>query len=365
MNILLVATVYRCGEKIYPVIEPLAKRHSIDVFCLGQMSENTPWPGNVDLRKPFYKKCSEVCTNVIQGAGHAGVGKHYRDGKKLCSSLNLSSYDVVLIDDNLCKSGWGLPAIYRECKRAGVKTVIGSPHGNRGTDEKFVVHNLDRSYDYSFVFGKKEREFYGKKQNQRNRLIPGGIPSNDKLSSYLNNKPEYILIIPNYTEPNQAKRAGFRCFRRKTFVDCGVPQLSRKLSLPVVVKEKSKFPRSKQSKSLQKQLAKFGDVRFLLDVKDDNLLISKAACVISAPSTLAFKPIQMGIPTVVLDGFGLLGNFHDFRGLVEPSHRAVMRTVERQMSHGRDGEWIRHTLEGGVDYRSTDCYVGFIESLVD
>ena len=96
-----------------------------------------------------------------------------------------------------------------------------------------------------------------------------------------------------------------------------------------------------------------GDV--LRDVDDDNLLISQAHSVIASPSTMCFKPIQMGIPTVILDGSGYIGAYENFYGFT--SCEGTGRKIYGQLERGRDIEYIEDNIAGGVDYNSTEIYI--------
>jgi hypothetical protein len=96
-----------------------------------------------------------------------------------------------------------------------------------------------------------------------------------------------------------------------------------------------------------------GDV--IQDIEDDNLMISQAHSVIGITSTLCFKPIQMGIPTAILNGGNFIGAFETYDGICELEQ--VPNQIENQLKRGRDLEYISNNIEGGVDYNSTDVYV--------
>ena len=65
-------------------------------------------------------------------------------------------------------------------------------------------------------------------------------------------------------------------------------------------------------------------------------LISKSAVVISAPSTLSFKPIQLGIPTVLIKGGGQIGKFEHYPGLVDLNK-------QHQLLYQKTKNWICET----------------------
>jgi hypothetical protein len=101
-----------------------------------------------------------------------------------------------------------------------------------------------------------------------------------------------------------------------------------------------------------------------MDVEDDNLLVSDSAFVISSPSTMAFKSIQKGIPTVVLNNHGMMGNFFDYKGLVDCDRNAVINSINTQLKEGRDEKFIKETIEGGIDFNSTHIYIDMIDNII-
>ena len=93
-------------------------------------------------------------------------------------------------------------------------------------------------------------------------------------------------------------------------------------------------------------------------------MMSDSFIVISAPSTLAFKSIQKGIPTVLLNGYGQIGNFYDFKGVVDLNTQKIFDEIERQHNKGRDKKFIRNTIEGGIDFTSTEKYINNIRNII-
>ena len=107
------------------------------------------------------------------------------------------------------------------------------------------------------------------------------------------------------------------------------------------------------------------DYEIVMDVEDDNKLISDSFVVISAPSVMAFKPIQKGIPTVLLDGYGQTAGFHDYNGLIKLDKQKIFDEIERQYHNGREEEFIEYTIEGGIDYTSTKKYIEAINNILE
>lgn len=358
MSILLIATIYRCGEKVYPLVKPMAEKFGCDVLLLGQMSPKTPWAGDKDLRQTFYNTCLEVCDNVFQGLSVSELEKNYHNGKLLCNGIDMKKYKLVVIDDNLCKEGRGTPAIYRWAKHHNLP-VLACPHGNREYDG-YVSRQFEKSFDYSFVFGPKDVIGWG----GSHRLIPAGIPANDILSTY-NRSDKHILVIPNYTRKIDQKETGYHFFHEKHFVETGILELANKHGCKIVVKEKSRFPKNRQSDALKNALNKYHNVECIYDVNDDNQLVSESKYVISAPSTLAFKSIQLGIPTAILDGHGMIGSLHGFRGIVPINSNVIKQELQRQEELGKDYNFIDETLSGGKDFTSSSIYMKTFERFLN
>lgn len=360
-KILIIATIYRCGEKMYPVIKPLLREHDVDVLLFSQMSPQTPWYGSQDLRQRFYANCKKWGANLLVGPTASVVARDHKT-RKLAKGIDFSRYKLVILDDNLIKPAWGTKVLCDMAHAAGV-TVVGCPHGNTEFESYRVTDHVGKALDYSFVFGEKERKALSKRTS-KSRLLVGGIPANDVLKKYKRTN-KYILIIPSYVEKHNARKVnprGYLPFNEKSFLKSGVLDLQQKLGCRIVVKEKSRFKKG-LTFSL-KGLEKYDGVKVIMDCDDDNRLVTDASALVSAPSTLCFKAIQVGIPTALLRGYGMTGNFNDFQGLVECEKKDVIRTITQQQSAGRDSEFIKNTLGGGLTFSATQLYLDQIERLL-
>jgi len=360
-RILVVATIYRCGEKIYPVIPHLCKNYQVDILMFNQMSIQTPWYGNLDPRPDFYNWCSEVGANVIQGPSANTVSKNYNN-LSIIKMIDLSKYDVILLDDNFTKGGWGTPLLCREARRKGV-VVIATPHGNHEFEKYGIEGKLGDIFDYSFVFGNKEKYKLAGKYNQK-YLLPGGVPSNDVLKNYKNTR-ENILIVVSYVDKFNSRKKnknGYLPFTESTFLKLKIPELQKKYGLSVVIKEKSRFKKGLDF-SL-KGLEKYEGVKVVMDHPDNNQLIAESALLVSSPSTLCFKAMQLGIPTVLLKQYGMTGNFFDYDGLIDLETDNVEGTIERVMSASKYENFIEETIAGGNDFSSTDIYIRHIDEIL-
>ena len=89
-KILLVATIYRVGERIYPIIPKLSEEFDIDVFKTAQMGNKISWYGDNDLRAIFDKKYKNYIKNTYY------------------ELPNLSDYDLIIFDYFRSFQPWSL-----------------------------------------------------------------------------------------------------------------------------------------------------------------------------------------------------------------------------------------------------------------
>ena len=342
-KILLIATIYRVGERIYPIIPKLSGEFHIDVLKTAQMGNKINWYGDNDLRIIFDKKYQHYINNI------------YYDVP------NLNNYDLILMDDDRPRNG--LKQIYDKVN----VPVIGHQHGNstkfRDTD---IRHKNYTSWDYTTVFGKKEKDTYVKQKgiDFNKRVLLGGIPANDLLNKYERTN-KHILIIVNFL--GNTHGYGFKPFDETTFKKIGVTELQKKYNKKIIIKIKSRKDLANPKgdfEYLKKVLPKDLDYEIIMDTDDDNKLVSDSSIVISAPSVLAFKPIQKGIPTILLKDYGQTGQFYDFKGLIELDTQTIFDEIERQCDEGKEEDFIKHTIEGGIDFNSTEKYINCVRKFL-
>jgi len=316
-NILFVTTQYRVGERIYPIIPKLSKQYNLDLMKLYQMDPLCNWPGDTDLRNNFNQNYLKFFDNVYNNI-----------------NINYKKYDLIITDDN--RQFNGLSQIYqnRQC------LLLACSHGV--SEHGYEIKNKGISYDKCFVFGRKEVKY--------DHQIPAGIPANDKLKHYKNIKKEHILIIINYLGNAGKIPTGngdfFKLFDKDVFDSLDLLKLQQKYNSPIIIKLKSRpdINIENDTNYLNSILSDKLDYKILIDIDDDNLMISKSHVVISAPSTLALKPIQLGIPTTLIPETGQTGIFYDYE---------------------TNKNFIEDTLEGGKDFNSTQCFLNYIERCIN
>lgn len=327
-RILFITSQYRVGERIYPIIPLLAKEYDIDLLKVYQMSNSFNWPGNIDLRKRFDETYLSYFTNVYD---------------KFCDS---STYDLIISDDNRPTNKTSLESIYKNAKC----NVISCSHGNE--ESKYTLMGYKRAYDYTFVFGSKEQH--------EEWCIDAGIPSNDELEHYQNIEKTHILIIVNFLG-NRSAICPVR-FDEAFFNNDNLKQLQRQYKLPIAIKLKSRADEGSYINNIQylAKIIKDLDYQIFIDVEDDNKLIAQSACVISAPSTLALKPIQLGIPTVLIRNSGQHGVLDDYDGIFDCDENFIsyIQTYQRKT------KFIQDTITGGIDYSSTAVMLSKIKQII-
>ncbi len=317
VNILFVTTQYRVGERIYPIISELSKYYNLDLMKLYQMNSSYQWPGDIDLRNQFDTKYLQYFNNVYTSI-----------------NTNYDKYDLIITDDN--RQFNGLSEIYQRKKCL----VLACSHGV--TEHGYETKNVGKSYDKCFVFGRKEVK--------HNHQIPIGIPANDILKTYSNIEKKHILVIINYLGHEGQISTGngtfFKLFDKQVFDSIDLLSLQQQSRYPIVIKLKSRIGLNMQKNKqyLNSILPKSLDYSIVYDVEDDNKLIAQSVEVYSAPSTLALKPIQLGIPTTLIPGTGQTGIFYDYE---------------------TNENFIEDTLEGGKDFNSTQCFLNYIKGCIN
>ncbi len=361
-NILLVTTFYRVGEKVYSLIPELSKHFNIYVLHTICMTDNTPVKSGYNPKPLFNNEYGSYMSKVYEGPLYRPNGGHYGRimdfiNDRFEEEVKKNEYAFVLYDNNLSQSCGFASAYYRLFSKYKVQ-IIASPHGSKdakGLYFKELIRNINYLYHKSFVIGEKDKRLCEKyaTSERLKKVFPAGIPSNDALINY-EKKNDYILLILNYTDASY-KKCFHKAFTEKTFDDLKIMKLSEEYGSRIIVKEK---PREKKIGSYLKDYRKWSkDIEFMDICEDDNKLIADAKIVISAPSTMALKPIQLGIPTVILKGFGEEGLFYNYPGVIEPSYENIKESIKYQRDVGKFENFIKDTVSGGLEFNSSKLYI--------
>ena len=397
-KILVIFSNARSAEKIYNIIPELSKLYKLDLYMLGEFSPKTRWWGNNDTRLDFLEKNKQYFDEIIEGEGFLFHGAHIKD---VLDPLDLNKYHTILLDGQMSYPELQWPILYKEAKKKNI-LVIGNHHGNLdfnhpslGHITKIAMKELkDKpekhiSMDKVFCLGEKERLIYSQLYDNKN-IIKGGIPTNDTLKQHLNTEGEYILVITNFLGNHgmhqPLHKSGAQSlkdlkkminkifpvnFDEEFVYKSGLLELSKKYNKKIVIKQKTRFDDPNYHKNIQYLKEEFmhnwtGPYEILTDkgLSIDEV-IAKSFIVISAASTLTFKPIQLKKPTVIIEGSGQTGNFYDFEGLVPLDKVAIENEIERQIHNGPDTQFIETTIEGGLNFNSTEIYINNLKKIID
>ena len=196
-------------------------------------------------------------------------------------------------------------------------------------------------------------------------LINGGIHSNDALKNYKKTN-QYILVITNFL--GHAPVCPFEIkFDKQLFNQMKLLELQKKYNKKIIIKTKSRITQShhytKDHDYLESILPKDLNYEIITDFIDNNRLICDSFLVIGPTSTFCFKPIQKGIPTILINKAGITGNFYNYRSLIDINDN-FLENVEKEINAGRDTEYINSILEGGSEYKSTEIYINSLKNLL-
>lgn len=327
-KILFITSQYRVGERIYPIIPLLSNDYELHLLKTYQMQDSFKWTGDNDSRKLFNEQYLHYFTEVFSG---------------FCDA---SKYDLIISDDNRATPKTSLDSIYKnkQCP------LIACSHGNE--EKKFTISAYKKAYDYCFVFGSKE--------NHASWCIDAGIPSNDMLKQYEHVDKKHILIIVNFLGNRSAPFTVK--FDDHVFNHPSLKILQDKYKLPIAIKLKSRADESyiRNIEYLTKTIKDL-NYKIFIDVEDDNQLIAESACVISAPSTFALKPIQLGVPTVLIRNSGQTGVFYDYDGMFDINEDFSSYIANYQ----RKTDFIKQTITAGIDYSGTTYMVTKIKEILN
>ena len=330
-NILFITTQYKVGERIYPIIPFLSKKYNLDLLKMYHMHPILgKWGGNKDLRQVFDKNYLSYFSSSFS------------------SIPNLSKYDLIIADDNRIQPGLNQIYSKREC------LMIGNNHGC--SDHGYETINYQKCFDGCFMFGVN-----GCTQPYH---IPGGIPANDNLQKYSTVNKEHILIITGFLglEPEFTDFKGFT-FKRcdKYFFDSlHLLDLQKIHNKKIVIKIKSRENQNHIShvEYIKSILPDSLDYEIKVDVEDDNLLLAQSSLVLSCPSTLALKSIQLGIPTFLFKGYSQTSIFKDYKYLIN------LEDFNHSLIFSPQKDFIKKTIQGGLTWNSIKVYLDYIDQII-
>ena len=343
MKILYILSQYRVCERILPTIPELKKEYRLDCLLVYQMKLDHKWPGNEDLRTSFFKEYSSYFSTITEDI----------------NLLDYSSYDLIISDDNRDTSKTNLKYIYQKKNCIMVGCYHGA--GEKWNNFEFIESVYGKVLDKCFVMGKSDVT--------SNISIPIGVPSNDILQNYQSVDKKHILVIINFLGNRSCP---FSVKVNDKFIEeVDFSYIQNKFdNLVIIFKLKSRADEGKNgflnNKKYLYSLLKNQKIKYKIvcDIKDLDGLIANSEFVLSAPSTLAYKSIQLGIPTVLIKDSGQLGNFGEFKGLVEFDKEKIKNKIDEMVENPKDINFINNYIEGGLDFNSTKVFLDRIRELI-
>ena len=193
-NILFITTIYRQGERIYPILPQLSNHYKIDLLQINEMSNDMDNYGNIDNRNLFHKEYDSCFNNIIDGTIKSIESKGARNDNPsdVIKNLDVDKYDMIIYDDD--RNRHGINSIYNRVKNK--IPLIGNVHGNfwyPDSGKSNIKNCYDKVFNKAFVLGEKEK----KAHYPNDYILSGGIPSNDELK-YYDRTDDFILIIVNF-----------------------------------------------------------------------------------------------------------------------------------------------------------------------
>ena len=339
-KILFIFSQYRVGERIFPVVEKL-DGYELHCLLVYEMNSRHKWPGDFDLRKVFFEKYKKFFTKISESI----------------NDLNYQEYHLIVADDNRHTTKTNLKTIY-DRKKCNMLACYHGPVEKYNNLDFFKI-GYKTIYDTTLVLGKKDC--------LTDYCKPIGIPSNDILENK-KVRPNHILVIVNFLG-NIKSVIGHKPFS-VTFDEDLVKKIDferiqRKLKVPIVIKLKSRAGEGdnqvERNTNYIKSIMPNVDFSVLTDA-DNDYLIENSKFVISSPGTFAFKSIQMGIPTILIEGSNESGHFGLYKGFVKSDKDLIKKKIDEMMSFGKDEKFIREVIEGGEDFTSTDKMIEIMEN---
>ena len=101
-RILFITTVYRVGERVYPIIPHLHKFCDMDLLQLNEMSDDMLVYGDMDYRQIFHKKYDMFFDKIYDGKIKSieSMGGNNNNPSQTILNLDYSKYDMIIYDDD-------------------------------------------------------------------------------------------------------------------------------------------------------------------------------------------------------------------------------------------------------------------------
>ena len=353
------------SERIICALKTMQSNFDVVIINSGQSSFNTDYEATHNYKKyvldNFDKKFIFNTPTMAKNAYARGAAVQKQIMTEFKQHFDKNT-KAVIFDDS--RSSQVYSQIYNMCKQQNC-TVFANSHGNSPYNKIDLLYGFKGSkfYDYILVFGQFDIDNIRKLGHNENICLPVGIPSNDALKSVpLGNK--HILVVSNMVLPGQwgvtkkldcSSTARHMC--KKTLENMDLINIQKGLGKEVIFKLKHRInsPKEEEVDYLKNAIPKGLDYKIVYN-DNENKLISNSCCVISYGSTMMFKPIQQGIPTVIYKELGDAGNFTEYKGLISLNDD-YSKLLTKDFIEKNKTEFLDYTLTGGLKFNETKSLV--------
>ena len=144
-------------------------------------------------------------------------------------------------------------------------------------------------------------------------------------------------------------------------------ELQDKLKKPVTFKIKHRFGHSfaNDVSILENNIPEGLKYNIVVQIENDTKLIKNAACVLSYGSTMCFKPIQAGIPTIIFTQLGDVGNFEDYYAKVNMGDDYFDFILNEEKYESARIDFLEKTVTGGVQCNASQIYADTVYGVID
>ena len=355
------------SERVICAINMLQKNFEVIIINAGQSSFNTDYAASQNYKKYVndnFKK--ENIFNTPAADKHSSTRS--TKNQMFIFDLVMKAVDekthAVIFDDSRSSSIYS--KIYEYCKEKGCK-VYANCHGNTNNLGLIYGFKGKKFYDKLFVLGNNDINCIDNLGYNSSVCIPAGIPANDALSNSALTK-EYIIVVVNMVLQKQwgnisildyAKQPRSMC--KKTIDQMNLLSLQKKTGKKVIFKLKHRLtsPQEEEIKFLKNAIDKRLNYEIVYNVEDENNFIRSAYCVLSYGSTMMFKPIQLGIPTIIYKELGILGVFSKYAGSINLAD-SYDHILERNFMKYNASKFLKNSLAGGTTFDASKIYVNSI-----
>jgi len=343
------------SERMLPAIIDYNTRHGeVTILNLGQSSANTLYKENIR-----YLTCLKNVAKDIVIYNGKGI-QNKRDVRdqvycfesiklidEICASKNI---DAIVLDDSRASHLNLLLGEY--CNKVGIK-LFANTHGNNDVHEWNEVNCLSNPFYYKlFVFGQYEVKHHEKKYANQ-KYIAGGIPENDVIK-IAKKVPQQITVIVNRVVVDGPSTE--RLFDFSVFQQMKLQELQKNLNLPIVFKIKDRMSEDtdRDINALKSSIPKDIDYSIVVQLKNEVDFLAKSKIILTHGSTMAFKALQLNIPTVIFKETGPVGLFSTYRGTI--SLEEDYFEILQYLTHDYIESFLPDILEGSTTFDATQRY---------